>query len=64
MKFSPRERQVIECVARGLSAKQTGRELGISDNTVRCHRHNAMQKLGTSRIVVAVLLMQMQKEAA
>jgi DNA-binding CsgD family transcriptional regulator len=47
-----------------LSAKQTGRELGISDNTVRCHRHNAMQKLGTSRIVVAVLLMQMQKEAA
>jgi DNA-binding NarL/FixJ family response regulator len=62
VKLLPREKQVIECASRGLSAKETGRELGISDNTVRVYRHQAMKKMGTSRIVVAVLMM--QKEAA
>ncbi len=55
MSPSPREREILACAQRGMSCKETARELGITSNTVRCHRRNVMQKLGTSRIVVAVL---------
>ena len=55
MNLLPRERQVLACAERGLSCKETARELGIASNTVRVYRANAMRKFGTSRIVVAVL---------
>lgn len=55
MKMSPREKQVLECASRGLSCKETARELGITSPTVRTHRRNLMKKFETSRIVVAVL---------
>jgi DNA-binding CsgD family transcriptional regulator len=51
----PRERQVLECAQDGQSCKETARTLGITSNTVRVYRANAMRKFGTSRIVVAVL---------
>ena len=55
MNPSPREREILSCALRGLSCKETARELSITSNTVRTHRRNVMKKLGTSRIVVAVL---------
>ena len=55
MNLLPREREVLACTERGLSCKETARELGIASNTVRVYRHQAMRMLGTSRIVVAVL---------
>jgi DNA-binding CsgD family transcriptional regulator len=44
--LTPREYQVALMVARGLSNKEIGRELGVSDGTVKLHVHNIFQKLG------------------
>ncbi len=43
--LSPRERQVLALVVSGLLNKQVGRELGISEITVKAHRGKVMQKM-------------------
>src|SRR5215470_17127446 len=43
--LSPREREVMTLVAAGLMNKQAAAEIGISEVTVKVHRHNLMQKL-------------------
>ena len=43
--LSPRERQVMALVVRGLLNKQVGGELGISEITVKAHRGKVMQKM-------------------
>jgi RNA polymerase sigma factor (sigma-70 family) len=43
--LSPRERQVMELLVRGLLNKQVGGELGISEHTVKVHRGKVMQKM-------------------
>jgi DNA-binding NarL/FixJ family response regulator len=43
--LTPREYQVALLVGRGLSNKEVGRELGVSDGTVKLHVHNIFQKL-------------------
>lgn len=43
--LSPREREVMTLVATGLMNKQTAAEIGISEVTVKVHRHNIMKKL-------------------
>lgn len=43
-----RERDVAVWVARGLSNKEVGRVLGISDNTVHVHRQRITEKLGSA----------------
>lgn len=47
-KLTSREHDVALWVARGLSNKEVGRELGISDNTVHVHRQRITEKLGTA----------------
>ena len=47
-KLTSREHQVALWVARGLSNKEVGRELSISDNTVHVHRQRITEKLGTA----------------
>ena len=44
--LSAREREVVARVVAGLMNKQIAAELGVSEVTVKVHRHNAMQKLG------------------
>jgi FixJ family two-component response regulator len=44
-RLSPRERQVMALVVRGLLNKQVGGELGISEITVKAHRGSAMRKM-------------------
>lgn len=44
--LSQREREVLTHVGQGLSSKEIGRVLGISDLTVRKHRENLCRKLG------------------
>lgn len=44
--LSPRERQVMALVASGLMNKQAAVEIGLSEVTVKFHRHNIMKKLG------------------
>ncbi len=43
--LSPREREVMSLVVSGLSNKQVGGELGISEITVKAHRGKVMRKM-------------------
>ena len=44
--LSAREREIVALVTAGLINKQAAAKLGVSEVTVKVHRHNAMQKLG------------------
>jgi len=44
--LTSREREVVALVVRGMRNKQTAAELGISEVTVKVHRHNIMEKMG------------------
>jgi DNA-binding NarL/FixJ family response regulator len=46
--LTPREREVVQLVAEGLSNKQIGNKLALSIKTVECHRGAAMRKAGWS----------------
>ena len=43
--LSEREREVLQCIARGLSSKQCAQQLGISPRTVERHVENLRNKL-------------------
>ena len=43
--LSDRERQVMRLVCAGLMNKQVAAEIGVSEVTVKVHRHNIMKKL-------------------
>jgi two-component system nitrate/nitrite response regulator NarL len=58
--LSPREREVGLLVARGLTNREVGRELRLSEGTVKQHIHNIFVKLAgaeasieTNRTVIA-----------
>jgi DNA-binding CsgD family transcriptional regulator len=51
---TPREREVISHVARGLTNGEVARLLGISSETVRKHLENAYEKLGVHTRTAAV----------
>lgn len=51
-----RERDVLACAARGLSVNETAEELGLSWNTVRHHRKNAIAELGARDLTHAVVI--------
>lgn len=44
-RLTSREREVIALIARGMRNKQTAAELGITEVTVKVHRHNIMEKM-------------------
>lgn len=44
--LSPREREVVVCLAQGLSSKEIARVLMLSPRTVEMHRTRLLQKLG------------------
>lgn len=46
--LTERQREIVACVARGLSNKQIGRQLGISPTTVKTHLHNIFERLEIS----------------
>lgn len=47
--FTARESEVVRLLANGLSNKQIGQSLYISETTVKFHVHNVMEKLGVKR---------------
>jgi two-component system NarL family response regulator len=53
--LTPREREVLEAMARGLSNREIAAELGIGLGTVRVHGHAIMQKLEVANRTQAVL---------
>jgi FixJ family two-component response regulator len=57
--LSPREQQVMKLVCSGLMNKQTAAEIGVSEITVKVHRHNLMKKLGAKTLPDLVRLADM-----
>lgn len=45
---TPREREILERIAKGKANKEIGAELGISEDTVKRHVSNVLQKLNVS----------------
>lgn len=52
--LTPRERQVLELLAEGLSHDEIGKRLGISGETVRTHLQKASERLGAGTRTQAV----------
>ena len=48
--LTPREREVMDGVVRGLLNKQIAGELGIAEMTVKLHRLSLMRKMGVKRV--------------
>ena len=54
--LSPREREILDHIARGASNKEIARELSIAETTVKIHVQHILRKLGmSSRVQAAVL---------
>src|SRR2546423_13912385 len=49
VELTGRQREVVALLALGLTAKEIGRELGISTRTARAHTDVLRQKLGAAR---------------
>jgi FixJ family two-component response regulator len=54
--LTPREKEILALLARGYSAKQLGKALGISHRTAEIHRARVMEKLGVQTIADLVAL--------
>lgn len=54
--LTPREREVLELLARGMANKGVARVLGISEHTVKAHVASVFEKLGASTRAEAVAL--------
>lgn len=53
-RLTPREREILALVARGLAGKQVARQLGISPKTVERHKTRIFAKLGVPNQTAAV----------
>lgn len=54
--LTPREREVLDLLARGMGNKGVARELGISEHTVKAHVGAVFEKLGASTRAEAVAI--------
>lgn len=63
--LTERERQIMHLVSEGLSNKEVGRQLSISDGTIKVHLHHIYQKLAISnRTALAALALSHQASEA
>ena len=62
--LTERERQIMRLVSEGLSNKEIGRRLNISDGTIKVHLHHVFQKLEISNRTVLAALAISQNENA
>jgi FixJ family two-component response regulator len=57
-RLTDRERQVMARIARGRLNKQIAAELGVSENTIKAHRHHIMKKMGAASFADLVLMIE------
>jgi two-component system nitrate/nitrite response regulator NarL len=62
--LTERERQIMRLVSEGLSNKEIGRRLNISDGTIKVHLHHIFRKLEISNRTVLAALAIAQNERA
>ncbi len=63
--LTERERQIMQLVCEGRSNKEVGRELNLSEGTVKVHLHNIYQKLAIrNRTALAALAVQSGKQSS
>lgn len=60
--LSPREREILGLLARGLTGEQIAERLVLSPETIRTHIRNAREKLGASTRVEAVTMALLAQE--
>jgi two-component system nitrate/nitrite response regulator NarL len=60
--LTSRERQIVLMVAEGLSNKDVGRRLNLSEGTVKVHLHNIYTKLGINKRTALVLIAHTHRE--
>ena len=53
--ITPREHEILGLIAEGLSNREIGERLFVSENTVKTHSSRVFDKLGVNRRVQAVL---------
>jgi len=56
IQLSPRESEILQLIARGMRNREVGKQLFISENTVRNHLLNIFEKLGTKSRTEAVAM--------
>ena len=44
--LTPRQREVVACLRLGLSNREIGQRLGITEGTVKIHLHSALGRTG------------------
>jgi DNA-binding NarL/FixJ family response regulator len=54
--LTPREREVLTCLAQGAGRREVAEQLHLSANTVRTHMQNLMAKLGVHSTLEAVAI--------
>ena len=54
--LTPREREVLTCLAEGAGRREVAERLHLSANTVRTHLQNLMTKLGVHSTLEAVAM--------
>ena len=54
--LTSREQEVVLALAEGLSNKEAGRRLNLSEGTVKVHLHNLYSKLGVKNRTALVVL--------
>ena len=63
MKITRRERDVMRLLVNGLTNKQIGQQLGVSNYTVRDHISSAFKKFNiASRVELALIAAEMKDE--
>jgi two-component system response regulator NreC len=65
--ITPKEREVLQLIASGLSSKEIATRLSISFYTVQTHRKNMLAKVGaknTAELIVKILAPSQSQAAA
>lgn len=61
--LTPREREVLALLTQGLRNKQTADRMGISEVTVKVHRHNLMEKMQAGSVPLLISMIERLRAA-